>query len=53
MQQKDWQVLLDTKNSTGFVENGPTYDHGQKVPVAARSMVLLVCPHCFDTDGAA
>ncbi|MEM8612175.1 MAG: glycogen debranching protein GlgX [Cyanobacteria bacterium P01_H01_bin.105] len=48
--RKEWRVMLDTKFLSGFVEEGPVYAQGQKVPVAARSLVLLTCPHCFDTS---
>ncbi|MEM9484737.1 MAG: glycogen debranching protein GlgX [Cyanobacteria bacterium P01_F01_bin.116] len=47
---KEWRVMIDTKNTSGFIDDGPIYDCDQKVPVAARSLVLLACPHCFDTS---
>lgn len=56
VERKEWRVILDTKHPSGFIDDGPVYAHGQKVPVTARSLVLLACPHCFDTtsvDGAA
>ncbi|MEM6252224.1 MAG: glycogen debranching protein GlgX [Cyanobacteria bacterium P01_D01_bin.156] len=51
--RKEWRVILDTKHPSGFVDDGNIYNQAQKVPVAARSLVLLACPHCFDTSSGA
>ena len=48
--RKEWRVMLDTKLPSGFVEAGPVYDHSQKISVAARSLVVLACPHCFESS---
>ncbi|NEP18879.1 MAG: glycogen debranching protein GlgX [Leptolyngbya sp. SIO4C1] len=47
VEMKEWQVLIDTKEERGFVEEGKVYHQDQAVPVAARSLMLLCCPHCF------
>ena len=44
-----WKVIFDTKNSVGFVEDGKIYHKETLVPIAARSLVMLSCPICFDT----
>lgn len=48
--RKSWRILFDTCEPEGFVDNGLVYNCGQHVPVAARSLVMLACPHCFQTD---
>ncbi|NJM96208.1 MAG: glycogen debranching protein GlgX [Phormidesmis sp. RL_2_1] len=47
IENQEWQVLIDTKETTGFVENGQSYQRQQSVAVAARSLMVLKCPHCF------
>ncbi|MBE9061695.1 glycogen debranching protein GlgX [cf. Phormidesmis sp. LEGE 11477] len=42
-----WQVLLDTSDPEGFVEEGKIYKRDQVAVVKARSLVVLACPHCF------
>ncbi|MGD1951625.1 MAG: glycogen debranching protein GlgX [Leptolyngbyaceae cyanobacterium] len=49
VERKEWRVILDTKYASGFVDEGSIYDCEQKVPVAARTLVLLACPHCFES----
>ena len=44
-----WKVIFDTKNPIGFIEDGKTYHKESLVPIAARSLVMLSCPICFDT----
>jgi isoamylase len=53
IERKEWRVLLDTKESTGFVDKGMLYNQVQKIPVAARSLMLLCCPYCFASAEAA
>ncbi|MEM8808835.1 MAG: glycogen debranching protein GlgX [Cyanobacteria bacterium P01_G01_bin.38] len=50
LERKEWRVMIDTKEESGFVENGKVYHQDQQVPVAARSLMLLCCPHCFNTS---
>ncbi|PZO55873.1 MAG: glycogen debranching enzyme GlgX [Phormidesmis priestleyi] len=47
IQNQEWQVLIDTKELTGFVESGRIYCQKQSVTVAARSLMVLKCSHCF------
>ncbi len=44
-----WQILLDTSKSDGFVQGGTIHERDQLVEVAARSLAILSCPHCFTT----
>ena len=53
VEQKEWRVIVDTKYVSGFIDDGSVYDCDQKVPVAARTLVLLACSHCFDTTSGA
>ena len=53
VERKEWRVILDTKYASGFVDEGAIYDCEQKVPVAARTLVLLACPHCFESTASA
>ncbi|MDJ0703277.1 MAG: glycogen debranching protein GlgX [Leptolyngbyaceae cyanobacterium MO_188.B28] len=47
--EHQWKVIFDTKHPVGFIEDGKIYRKGELVPVAARSLVMLSCPICFDT----
>ena len=47
IEMHQWQVVIDTTESTGFVENGDIYEREDRVEVRARSLMLLHCPHCF------
>ncbi|MGC1309477.1 MAG: glycogen debranching protein GlgX [Phormidesmis sp.] len=47
IENQQWQVLIDTKDPMGFVEEGKVYHKKDSVSVAARSLVVLKCPHCF------
>ncbi|MFK8182656.1 MAG: glycogen debranching protein GlgX [Phormidesmis sp.] len=47
IETRQWQVVIDTKASTGFVEDGAIYKHEDMIEVNARSLLLLHCPHCF------
>ncbi|MEO0646063.1 MAG: glycogen debranching protein GlgX [Cyanobacteria bacterium J06650_10] len=47
IETKHWQIILDTSDPDGFVQDGGTYMRDQAVPVSARSLVILDCPHCF------
>ncbi|MEL6814443.1 MAG: glycogen debranching protein GlgX [Cyanobacteria bacterium J06598_3] len=40
LQKRKWKLLIDTK-SEGFVKRSKTYKKADKVPVAARSLVVL------------
>lgn len=44
LHQSSWQLVLDTKDPQGFVEQSVTYGPDQTVPVAARSLMMLCCP---------
>ncbi|ASC71884.1 glycogen debranching enzyme [Halomicronema hongdechloris C2206] len=45
-----WQMILDTKEPTGFVNGDQTYCASQAIPVAGRSMVVLHCENCFESE---
>ena len=47
--EHQWKVIFDTKHSVGFIEDGKIYHKENLVPIAARSLVMLSCPICFDT----
>ncbi len=47
IESQQWQVLIDTKEPSGFVEQGKIYCREHAVTVAARSLVVLDCAHCF------
>ncbi|MEL6603762.1 MAG: glycogen debranching protein GlgX [Cyanobacteria bacterium J06614_10] len=49
IETKQWKVLIDTHESTGFVASGKIYEQGHAVPVAAQALMVLDCPHCFST----
>ena len=51
VETKEWQVVVDTDHTSGFVEGGKIYKRDQPVPVAARSLTILDCPHCFSLVG--
>jgi isoamylase len=50
VQRQQWQVLIDTKTPAGFIDSGPTYGKADQIPVAARSLLVLCCPICFNSD---
>jgi glycogen operon protein len=45
VERQAWQVILDTKEPSGFILDGPHYQATQVIPVASRSMIMLRCPH--------
>ncbi len=47
IENQQWQILIDTKEPTGFVEKGQVYCREHTVTVAARSLMVLSCAHCF------
>ncbi|MEL6158888.1 MAG: glycogen debranching protein GlgX [Cyanobacteria bacterium J06623_5] len=47
IETKQWKALIDTQEPTGFVKSGRVYEQSHAVPVAARSLMVLDCPHCF------
>lgn len=47
IENQQWQVVIDTQVTAGFVEAGKIYDREHSVTVAARSLMVLSCPHCF------
>jgi isoamylase len=47
IETQQWRVVIDTKETAGFVEAGKTYRQDHPVTVAARSLIVLDCPHCF------
>lgn len=51
VETKEWQVVVDTDHDSGFVEGGKLYKRDQPVLVAARSLTILNCPHCFSLAG--
>ncbi|MGD1900079.1 MAG: glycogen debranching protein GlgX, partial [Phormidesmis sp.] len=51
IETKEWQVVLDTCRTDGFVEQGRIYKRDQTILVSARSLVILDCPHCFSVAG--
>ena len=46
---QEWQVVLDTSDPDGFIEEGKVYKRDHSAVVKARSLVVLACPHCFTT----
>lgn len=42
LDDKEWVVVIDTKDPR-FIKEEKTYTNGNKVPVAARSLVVLRC----------
>ncbi|MEM9946110.1 MAG: glycogen debranching protein GlgX [Cyanobacteria bacterium P01_D01_bin.36] len=51
IETKEWQIVVDTDSSDGFIEDGKIYKRDQPVPVASRSLTILDCPHCFSLVG--
>ncbi|MEM6449319.1 MAG: glycogen debranching protein GlgX [Cyanobacteria bacterium P01_D01_bin.105] len=47
IETRQWQVILDTKASAGFVENGAVYKFDDAIELNGQSLMLLHCPHCF------
>ena len=47
IEKQEWQVIIDTQVPTGFVDDGKIYHREHSVTVAARSLMVLNCPHCF------
>ncbi len=47
IENQEWQILIDTKEPAGFIESGKIYRQKDLVTVAARSLIVLKCPHCF------
>jgi isoamylase len=50
IETQHWQVLIDTKEPTGFVEDGKIYHKTHSVTVGARSLMVLKCPDCFSME---
>jgi isoamylase len=44
---RDWQLILDTQQTTGFVESGDTYRSDQMIEVSDFSLRVLGCQKCF------
>ncbi|MEO0885299.1 MAG: glycogen debranching protein GlgX, partial [Cyanobacteria bacterium J06648_10] len=51
IETKEWQTILDTSQTSGFVQSGKIYNWDQQVLVESRTLAILNCPHCFSMVG--